>query len=67
VERAVGQSQDELPAMLHLAEVRVRLGKLDGAADLLDVLERRRRELPQREQDRLDDVRRMYRRARERQ
>jgi len=67
MERAVGQSQDELPAMLHLAEVRVRLGKLDGAADLLDVLERRRRELPQREQDRLDDVRRMYRRARERQ
>jgi len=60
LEHTLDLSQAQLPTMLHLAEVRIRLGKFKSARELLDVLDQRRRELQQRDQDHLDEVNRMY-------
>ena len=61
LDRALAVSEGHLEVMVHVADVRALKGDAKGARELLDVLEERRRELPQTEQDQLVEIARLVR------
>lgn len=61
LDRALTASEGNLEVMVHLADVRALKGDAEGAGELLVILEERRRELPETEQDQLDRIVRLVR------
>ena len=61
LDRALAAAEGELAIMVHVADVRALKGDARGARELLAVLEERRRELPETEQEQLDEIARLVR------